>query len=57
MTEVQLAQPGTTLFHLAAKCFGDATQWSRLAQVNNIQDPFLSEAVVLVIPTNRSAQG
>jgi hypothetical protein len=43
-------QPGTTLFHVAAKYLGDASQWSRLALINDIQDPYLSEATTLNLP-------
>jgi hypothetical protein len=53
-----LVQPGTTLFQVAAAYFGDATQWSRIASVNNIQDPFFFDApTTLNLPTIRSDQG
>jgi len=48
------AAPGMTLFHLAAKHLGDATQWTRIAAVNNIQDPFLVHAINLSIPARQS---
>jgi hypothetical protein len=38
------------LFHVAAKYLGDASQWSRLALINDIQDPYLSEATTLNLP-------
>ncbi len=41
---------GGNLFRVAAEQLGDATQWIRLAQLNNISDPMLSGVVVLLIP-------
>lgn len=38
------------LFALAAKYLGDATQWIRIAQLNNLSDPMLSGVVTLRIP-------
>ncbi len=55
MIKVQFAPRGETLFHAAATAFGDATQWSRLALINGIKDPFLSGAVTLIIPFNRDS--
>lgn len=44
------AGAGSDLFHLAARYLGDATQWIRIAQQNNLADPFLSAQQALVIP-------
>lgn len=33
-------QPGETLDRIAARYYGDATEWRRLAEVNGIRDPF-----------------
>lgn len=41
---------GGDLFHLAAAELGDATQWIRIAQLNNLSDPMLSGVVTLLIP-------
>lgn len=41
---------GGNLFQLAADELGDATQWIRIAQLNNISDPFLSGTLILLIP-------
>jgi hypothetical protein len=41
---------GGNLFQLAAGELGDATQWIRIAQLNNIPDPFFSDTLVLLIP-------
>lgn len=41
---------GGDLFALAAQYLGDATQWIRIAQLNNINDPFLEGQVELTLP-------
>ncbi len=41
---------GGNLFRLAAEQLGDATQWIRIAQLNNIADPMLAGVVTLLIP-------
>ena len=41
---------GGTLYHIAAAQLGDATQWVRIAQLNNLSDPILSGVVTLKIP-------
>lgn len=49
---------GGNLFRVAAEQLGDATQWIRIAQLNNLSDPMLSGVVTLPIPeTNPSAGG
>jgi hypothetical protein len=57
MSQLILASAGTTLFHIAARYLNDATQWSRIAQINHLQDPFLSEFKTLNIPFTRIEQG
>jgi L-ascorbate metabolism protein UlaG (beta-lactamase superfamily) len=42
---------GGTLYHIAATQFGDATQWIRIAQLNNLSDPILQGIVTLQIPS------
>jgi hypothetical protein len=49
-TRAILAEAGTTLFHVAAKYLGDATEWSRIAAINDISDPFLMNLTPLEIP-------
>lgn len=39
-----------TLFHIAARELGDATEWIRIAQANGISDPRIVGAVTLTIP-------
>jgi nucleoid-associated protein YgaU len=41
---------GGNLFQIAAEQLGDATQWLRIAQANNLSDPELQGLVTLVIP-------
>lgn len=46
---------GSDLFHLAAQYLGDATQWIRIAQQNNLSDPFIYSQMQLVIPDVNAA--
>jgi L-ascorbate metabolism protein UlaG (beta-lactamase superfamily) len=47
-----------TLFQVALTYLGDATQWIRIATLNNITAPWLDGLVTLTIPdVNRSAGG
>lgn len=41
----------TTLFHVAAEELGDATQWTRIARMNGLFDPWIEGIVTLKIPT------
>ena len=41
---------GGNLFQIAAQQLGDATQWIRIAQLNQLSDPMLSGVVTLEIP-------
>jgi len=41
---------GGNLFALAAQYLGDATQWIRIAQANQLSDPQLEGVNRLVIP-------
>jgi len=53
-----LTTTGGTLFHLAASQLGDATQWIRIAQLNNLSDPQITGIVTLNLPDpNPSAGG
>jgi hypothetical protein len=40
-----------TLFHIAARELGDATEWIRIAQANGISDPMITGTVRLIIPS------
>jgi hypothetical protein len=54
----QLTLAGGNLFQVAAQQLGDATQWLRIAQLNNLTDPMLAGVVTLLIPrVNPSAGG
>jgi nucleoid-associated protein YgaU len=55
MQTIQVA--GGNLYHIAAQYLGDATQWIRIAQLNNISDPMLSGTVTLRIPPVDSSAG
>jgi nucleoid-associated protein YgaU len=46
-----------TLFQIAAQYLGDATQWVRIAALNNISDPWLSGLVTLNLPDVDPAAG
>lgn len=48
---------GGNLFRIAAEQLGDATQWIRIAQQNNLRDPFLSGLVTLEIPDRDPGAG
>ena len=50
MIKTIIAQPGTTLFHISAEYLGDATEWSRLALINGISDPFSIDFRSIIIP-------
>lgn len=56
MSQKIIARPGTTLFHVAAQYLGDATQWTRIASINDIQDPFLTDIATLIIPSLSAAK-
>jgi len=57
MIQKVLVQPGTTLFQVAAKYLGDATQWIRIAQINNLRDPFsIGAPSVVNLPAVRLIQ-
>ena len=45
-----LTTAGGNLFQIAAAKLGDATQWIRIAQLNNLSDPMLTGVVTLSIP-------
>ena len=49
---------GDNLFRIAAMQLGDATQWIRIAELNNLSDPNLGGVTTLLIPDiDRSAGG
>jgi hypothetical protein len=41
---------GDNLFHIAAAQLADATQWVRVAELNNLSDPMLVGVTTLLIP-------
>jgi hypothetical protein len=52
-----LTTAGGTLFHIAARELGDATQWIRIAQLNDLSDPMLSGVVTLRLPDTDPGAG
>jgi hypothetical protein len=53
MVSSVLSESGTTLFHISAKYLNDATEWYRIAKINNLNDPFLPNMTTLIIPNAR----
>jgi LysM domain len=45
-----LVVTGNNLFQIAAVQLADATQWIRIAQLNNLSDPLLVGVTTLLIP-------
>jgi len=53
-----LVTAGGNLFAIAAAQLGDATQWVRIAMLNNLTDPMLTGVVTLALPdVNPNAGG
>lgn len=48
---------GGNLFRIAAEQLGDATQWIRIAQLNNLSDPMLSGVNTLLPEKDPNAGG
>lgn len=57
MTCKTITAAGGNLFRVAAEQLGDATQWLRIAQLNDIDDPVLSGIVTLLVPNRSSNAG
>jgi len=48
---------GGNLSQIAAEQLGDATQWIRIAQLNDLSDPMLAGVVTLLIPDRDLSAG
>lgn len=48
---IQVTAADVSLYHLAAIYLNDATQWWRIAQLNGLSDPDLSQLVTPVMLT------
>ncbi len=48
---------GGNLYQIAAAELADATQWIRIAQLNNLSDPILQGLVTLAIPNPDPTKG
>lgn len=53
MLEIYVAD--TTLFHVAAQQLGDATQWQRIATLNELSDPVIVGLQELSIPSYQAS--
>jgi len=49
-TATKIQWGGGSLFALAAKVYGDATQWNRIAQANGMVDPWQFGIFTLSLP-------
>ncbi|QOF94191.1 hypothetical protein IFJ82_09525 [Novacetimonas hansenii] len=59
-TTIKVTAADVSLYHVAAAQLGDATQWWRIAQLNGMTDPDLSDfttPVQIVVPTVDSSLG
>lgn len=51
MRQITVTAADVSLFHVASRELGDATQWWRLAEINGLLDPMLPAALTtLSIP-------
>ncbi|PYD78272.1 hypothetical protein CFR80_16740 [Komagataeibacter oboediens] len=53
-TTIKVTAADVSLYHVAAAQLGDATQWWRIAQLNGLTDPDLSNfltPVQIILPT------
>ncbi|MDE2024866.1 MAG: hypothetical protein KGJ07_00055 [Patescibacteria group bacterium] len=44
-----------SLFYLAAKYYGDATEWTTIAEANGLYDPMIIDTIQLTIPSAAAA--
>lgn len=47
---VRVTPADLTLFHIAARYLGDATQWVRIAELNGVTSPAITYSQQLEIP-------
>ena len=47
----------TNLFQIAAREFGDATQWYRIAAINGLNDPWVTSGLEIKIPAPGKSNG
>jgi nucleoid-associated protein YgaU len=48
---------GGNLFEIACEYLNDATQWNRIATLNQIDDPWLAGLTTLIIPAPLAPPG
>jgi nucleoid-associated protein YgaU len=46
----QITLVGGDLYRLAARTYGDATQWYRIAAANGLHDPIVPGPATLIVP-------
>ena len=56
MKQILVSGADVSLWHVAARELGDATQAYRLARINGLADPMLSGIATLVIPETDGGQ-
>lgn len=57
VTQKVVTASSGNLFEVAAQELGDATQWTRIAKLNGMTDPFFVGLVVLRIPPVSAKSG
>lgn len=57
MSDQVITVAGGNLFALAAQYLSDATQWTRIAQMNGLSDPILQGVNKLLIPPVDASKG
>lgn len=49
-TTIQVSPADVSLFHVAARYLGDATQANRIASLNGLTDPAITTLLTLTLP-------
>lgn len=57
MKTITVSGADLSLYHVAARELGDATQWIRIAEANTLGDPMLSAVITITIPDVNPAMG
>jgi hypothetical protein len=50
----QVIITGTTLFRIASEQLGDATLWDKIADLNKLLDPVITNVQAVVLPVGAS---
>lgn len=54
---VTVSKADVSLFHLAARYYGDATQWLTIANANGWHDPIIPGVITIYIPAANPTAG